>query len=101
MKYRTYATATDNVHGQFLQSAFMQQQPWVYSQLARIYFWGVRPGSATHCNRASALAPWVLLVLVFGGHFLEAGVVRRLLEGWVPPPLECNTYSFPFRTCLG
>ena len=53
------------------------------------------------CNRARALAPWVLLVLVFGGHFLEAGVVRRLLEGWVPPPLEFNTYPFPFGTCLG
>ena len=25
--------------------------------------------SATACNRARALAPWVLLVLVFGDHF--------------------------------
>ena len=53
------------------------------------------------CNRARALAPWVLMVLVFGSHFLEAGVVRRLLEGWVSPPLEFNTYPFPFGTCLG
>ena len=53
------------------------------------------------CSRARALAPWVLLVLVFGGHFLEAGVVRRVLEGWVPAPLEFNTYPFPFGTFLG
>ena len=53
-----------------------------------------------NCNRARALAPWVLLVLVFGGHFLEAGFVRRLLEGWVSPPLQFNTYPFPFGTCL-
>ena len=61
-----------------------------------------KPGlAAATCNRASALAPWVLLVLVFGGHFSEAGVVWRLLEGWVSPPLEFNTYPFPFGTCLG
>ena len=36
MKYRMYATVTDNVHGQFLQSSFMQQQPRVYSQLRRV-----------------------------------------------------------------
>ena len=53
------------------------------------------------CNRARALAPWVLLVLVFGGHFVETGVVRRLLEGWVSPRLEFNTYPFPFGIRLG
>ena len=57
--------------------------------------------SLVKCNRARALAPWVLLVLVFGGHFSEPGVVRRLLEGWVSPPLEFNTYPFPLGTCLG
>ena len=56
---------------------------------------------SSRCNRASALAPWVLLVSVFGGHLSEAGVVRRLLEGWVPPPSEFNTYPFSFGTCLG
>ena len=54
-----------------------------------------------YSNRARALAPWVLLVFVFGGHFLEAGVVRRLLEGWVSPPLEFNTYPFTFGTSFG
>ena len=53
------------------------------------------------CNRARALAPSVLLILVFGGFFLEAGVVRRLLEGCVYPLLEFDTYPFPFGSCLG
>ena len=53
------------------------------------------------CNRARALAPSVLLILVFGGCFLEAGVIRRLLEGWVYRLLEFDTYPFPFGSCLG
>ena len=69
----------------------------------------VRPSVRPSCktinesffNRARALAPCNLLVLVFGGHFSEAGVVPQLLEGWFSQPLEFNTYPFPFGTCLG
>ena len=56
--------------------------------------WVKASRSSLCCNRASALAPSILLVLVFCGHFLDAGVVRRPLECWVTPPLEFNTYPF-------
>ena len=63
-------------------------------------FWK-RASSWGGFERARALAPWVLLILVFGGYFLEAGDVWRLFEGWVPPRLEFDTYPFPIGTCMG
>ena len=60
-----------------------------------------RIGCPAICNRATPLAPWVLLFLVFDSDFLEAGVVRQLLEGWVSTLLEFDTYPFPFGTGLG
>ena len=41
------------------------------------------------CRIARALAPWILLILLFGGFFLEAIVVRRL---WRVGSLHCKTH---------
>ena len=39
---------------------------WLLSRLVHIW---VMYNMVMDCNRARALAPWVLLVLVFGDHF--------------------------------